>query len=282
MKHFLAGDFHLEMNAIMKTMEVMMPSTSSKNQSTLGQLASRLVIAHRVSNDPAVIKKSGNYEENRQFPALVGLEMLREGLAMYKAECEASNNPVIKDEVWLKDFYDKFLATRQIRLWFDPEDKPSFFDDMNAYAANLVSRMLLHFVHRHAVKYGDPVTLRACHIIYTLFFYAHNGNRSKYCPSLLNQLADYKRLCSRDKMMVDLICSINCTGEEGTGAAADKVNEWAVCEVKSLYDRFGNNYEVTLIDRAMKANNMIAKMKNEFLCALGEAELAGKIKTSQD
>ena len=60
------------------------------------------------------------------------------------------------------------------------------------------------------------------------------------------------------------------------------MNEWAVCEVKQLYDRFGNNYEVTLIDRAMKANNMIAKMKNEFLCALGEAELAGKIKTSQD
>ena len=45
---------------------------------------------------------------------------------------------------------------------------------------------------------------------------------------------------------------------------------------------WGNNYEVTLIDRVMKANNMIAKMKNEFLCSLGEAELAGKIGTSQD
>ena len=60
------------------------------------------------------------------------------------------------------------------------------------------------------------------------------------------------------------------------------MNEWAVCEVKQLYDRFGNNYEVTLIDRAMKANTMIAKMKNDFLCALGKAELAGKIGTSQD
>ena len=46
------------------------------------------------------------------------------------------------------------------------------------------------------------------------------------------------------------------------------MNEWAVCEVKQLYDRFGNNYEVTLIDRAMKANQQWKTVRLVFFVLL--------------
>ena len=278
----IPGDFHLEMAATMKTAEVLLSTTSSQNKLTLGALASRLCVAHRISNDPSVIKRSGNYEENRQFPALVATEFLRDGLAQYKAECEAGSQPVLQSEAWLSDFFNSFLDSRSIRLWFDSDAKPTLFDDVQSYASNLVSRVLLQLVHRHAVKYGDPVALRACHKIYVIFFYSHNGNRSKYSPTLLHALADYERLSSLDKNRVDLLCSINTTGEEGAGAAADMVNEWAVGETKPMFDRFANSYEITLVDRAMKAQNIISILKNDFLASLGREDLISKKSTSTD
>ncbi len=86
------------------------------------------------------------------------------------------------------------------------------------------------------------------------------------------------------KNFADLLCSINCYGEEGSGAGAapDKVNEWAVEDIKKLYDRFSNRYEVTLIDRAMKANNMIASIKEHFMDSLGESKLGARGGHSQD
>jgi hypothetical protein len=75
---------------------------------------------------------------------------------------------------------------------------------------------------------------------------------------------------------VDLLCSINTTGEEGEGAVADMVNEWAVGDTKPLYDRYGNNYEVTQIDCAMKANNIIGQMKNDFVDSVGRSDLKSK------
>jgi hypothetical protein len=136
----IPGDFHLEMSATIKNAEVLLASFSSQNALSLGQLASRLVVSHRLSNDPSVIKKSGNYEENRQFPELVATEMLRDGLATYKAELEAGTAPVIQTKVWLVKFFNNFIKSRQIRVWFDPNDEAEFFDDIHAYASNLVSR----------------------------------------------------------------------------------------------------------------------------------------------
>jgi hypothetical protein len=39
---------------------------------------------------------------------------------------------------------------------------------------------------------------------------------------------------SAGKNTVELLCSINTTGEEGEGAATDMVNEWAVGDTKPL------------------------------------------------
>ena len=60
------------------------------------------------------------------------------------------------------------------------------------------------------------------------------------------------------------------------------VNEWAVGETKPLYDRFGNNYEVTLIDRAMKAQNIITILKDNFLENLGRDDLVSNRGSSRD
>ena len=61
-----------------------------------------------------------------------------------------------------------------------------------------------------------------------------------------------------------------------------KVVEWAVGQSKTLYDRFGSNYDETLISRAMKANNMLVTLKNDLLRALGEEELVSKPSHSQE
>ena len=150
----IPGDFHLEMSATIKNAEVLLAYFSSQNALSLGQLASRLMVSHRLSSDPSIIRQSGNYEENRQFPETVATEMLRDGLAMYKAEVEAGAEPIAKNEAWLVGFFNDFLKTRKIRLWFDPKDKVNFFDDIQAYASNLASRWKIHFMTL-STKYSD-------------------------------------------------------------------------------------------------------------------------------
>ena len=43
--------------------------------------------------------------------------------------------PVLKT-----NFFNKFIKSRQIRVWFDPNNAAEFFDDIHGYASNLVSR----------------------------------------------------------------------------------------------------------------------------------------------
>ena len=82
----IIGDFHLEMASTTKTLEALLPSISSENPLNLGQLATRVGIAHRISNEEKIIKKVSNYEVNRQWPEMVGIKMMRESLVMFKAE----------------------------------------------------------------------------------------------------------------------------------------------------------------------------------------------------
>ena len=77
------GDFHLEMNVIIKNMERLMTSESSKDKFSLGYFAQLIGISHRVSNKPQQIKKVGYYEGNKQFFLTVGTEFLKDALKLY-------------------------------------------------------------------------------------------------------------------------------------------------------------------------------------------------------
>ena len=80
------GDFHMEMNAVIKHLERLMINESSKDRMTLGYFAQKLVMSHLVSNIPAKIKKCGNYETNKQFLMTVGNEFLRDALHIFLKE----------------------------------------------------------------------------------------------------------------------------------------------------------------------------------------------------
>ena len=53
------GDFHTEMNMIIKDYQRLMPSESSKDKLTLSYFAQRIAVNHLVSNKPSFIKKVG-------------------------------------------------------------------------------------------------------------------------------------------------------------------------------------------------------------------------------
>ena len=61
------GDFHLEMNAVIKNYQNLMKSETSKDQGTLASFARLIVINYKIFNKPQLIKKMGNYETHKQF-----------------------------------------------------------------------------------------------------------------------------------------------------------------------------------------------------------------------
>ena len=97
-----------------------------------------------------------------------------------------------------------------------------------------------------------------------MFFYGNDGNSSKYAQSILNTLIDYEGLSDKERMVVDLFSSINCYGDKGLGVPSDMVNEWAVKAVKQLKGRQATNYEATLANRCLRAQNTLIDMKKDL------------------
>ena len=127
----------------------------------------------------------------------------------------------------------QFLTEHNIKLWYNPTSANcEYFDDLHKYACDMASSCLLLMVFMHAIKHGDHLCIQACHRIFTLFFYDHDGNASKYSPCIMNQLVDFDASSEKDKQLITLFSSINCYGKTGFGVAADMVCEWAVKNVK--------------------------------------------------
>ena len=248
------GDFHMEMNAVIKSIQSMMPSESSIDKASLSYFARRLVIEHLVSNKANMIKKVGNYQMNQQFFVTVGREFLRSALKTFFKdhilEIEKKFNFGCQNLLNIVcDLMNQFLELHNIKLWYDPTDSPSFSDDLKKYASDASARVLLVMVFSHAIKYGDTECIRACHRVFVAFFYAHDGNVSKYAPCIMNNLVDYEASSEKGKKMIDLFSSVNCYGKEGYGVPADMVCEWSVKSVKHLENRFNSTYEVLIIKK---------------------------------
>ena len=66
----------------------------------------------------------------------------------------------------------EYLEKHKLKMWFNPEeDVDEYHDDLQKYSTDLAARTLLLMVMSHAVKYGDPVCIRACHRYYLLSLY---------------------------------------------------------------------------------------------------------------
>ena len=109
--------------------------------------------------------------------------------------------------------------------------------------------------------------------IFCVFFYAHDGNSSKYSPCIMNSLVEYDSASPKEKMLMDLFSSINCYGKDGLGVPADMVFEWSVRTVKGLESRFAVNYDFTLAQRSIRTHNMIIDLKENYLDIHGLSHL---------
>ena len=272
-KYILAvrlGDFHLQMNAVIKNLVALMPPKSSKNVGSLAYFANRIVVTHLVSNKPNLIKKVGNYETNKQFLLLIGSELLRDSLqAFFPSHIEDLEEELKIDLTSAKNLLARlivdFLEKFNLKLWFKPEESPEYYDDLNKYSCDTASRSLLLMVFSHAVKYGDAVCIRACHKIFAIFFYGHDKTSSKYSPCIMNTLIDYDAASCKERMMIDLFSSINCYGSHGKGVPGDMVCEWGVKTVKGIESRSSNNTEATLSKRNVKTANITIGIKESYL-----------------
>ena len=54
------GDFHTEMNVVMKSIQKLMPDFSSRDNLSLGFFSNLLMVSHLLSNKPSIMKKKGN------------------------------------------------------------------------------------------------------------------------------------------------------------------------------------------------------------------------------
>jgi hypothetical protein len=265
------GDFHTLMAQTAKHLGALMPSPmSSRNPLSLAALAILTYRSHKISNNEKDIKKCGAYEEHENFFVSVGKEFLVDGLKTFLVEQQVDGVRIDESKAGAIDFLQKFLGTKRIDLWYDP-DRPAavYHDSVQAYLANLSARCLLTLAFKHAVREGDAMCLHGLHRIFAIMFqYSQDNNRSQYGPSLLSQIVDYEGASSRAKQRINLLISCNLTGDLGRNKALDMVNENEVMNLKDLLTKMHHAVEVTVVEKAVKAYNPMKIIKSHHLDCL--------------
>ena len=124
----------------------------------MGYFGQRIAISHLISNKPSLIKKVGNYENNKQFLLLVGTEFLRDALRtfftnhiseiehLYKTDEEGAKQ---KTEILMSEFLD----THKLSLWYDQSFDGQYLDDLQKYACDMASSTLLLMNFIHSIRY---------------------------------------------------------------------------------------------------------------------------------
>ena len=168
-RHLRLGDFHLLMAKTTKDIPAMMPDANCvDDQGTLSFF--RTLLGKKVSNLPAQIKKSGNYSEAQNFINNIGIEALKVAMVRFKEKCENDGYSPVENRHGAEEFLDKFLRSFNIELWFNfGRQEPDFFDDLDAYGTNLITRVLLDLAASHGIREGDATFLRAFHKIMILY-----------------------------------------------------------------------------------------------------------------
>ena len=162
------GDFHMEMNMVIKSIQKLMPSDSSRDSLSLSYFSQRIMISHLLSNKPNKIKQVGKYEIHKQFILAIAKELLYDVLPLFFCEHIEDIKVMFAEDKEKAKFYIKglvrqFLIKYKLSLWYDPEMEFSYHDDLHKYTCDTASRGLLLMAFSHAIKYGDSTCIRACH-----------------------------------------------------------------------------------------------------------------------
>ena len=160
------------MAKVCKDIPALMPDiTCIDDEGTLSFF--RTLLGKRTQNTPSQIKKYSNFSECQNFIDTVGLEALKVALEVFMEKCNSEGKSFSKCLVGAKEFLMNFLTEMKIELWFNFDRKePEFFNDMDAYGVNLVTRVLLDLTANQAICEGDATWVRAYHKI--MVFYMLN------------------------------------------------------------------------------------------------------------
>ena len=252
------GDFHLHMNVIEKNIVAMMPSLEDSTDRMTLSFMKNFLMRKGITNKPQQIKKCGSFELHSQFFLTIGSEMMMDALTSFKTECDTESIYFEDTKHEAKRFLQMFLTEKKVELYYSMgRKKPEFFDDVCEYGNNMLTRTILCLVHKQALHEGDALCLHALHRVYCLFLYNTSRNRnSQYGPSLLRNIIEYERLSSADKHRVDMLITVNSTGNEGKNEAHDQYCEHCVRTMKQLLRSFNSMLEASLIEKAVKALNI--------------------------
>ena len=137
------GDFHLNMAKITQDIPILMPDMMCvDDEGTLSYF--KTLLGKKVSNIPSQIKKSQHFAESQDFLDSVGQEALKVAIEAFAEKCSNQGDELLETLEGAKEFFEKFLKEMKIELWYSfDREEPVFYDDMHAYGANLMTRVLL-------------------------------------------------------------------------------------------------------------------------------------------
>ena len=86
-------------------------------------------------------------------------------------------------------------------------------------------------------------------------------------------LVDYAAASTRDKERIDLLVTTNSTGRPGCCIPIDMCCEHKVRQAKDLFRSFNSQLEVTLIKKAILAQNSTHIMKEHWIDCFGKGDM---------
>ena len=286
-----AGMFHVEMNFHIYCFQACMKKLRSLSDvCTMANFNLVLDKTAVISNLADNIKACGKFEDHKQFFAGIGAGYLFAAIKDTLDTLEANNEKIQKTREGALRLIEKVLQDHNIQTYYDPEaangdshpeqerqgdGQDGGQDDLSKYASNIASRALLGQIMQHAEREGDSEAIMAVRIAMVAFFFGASGNRSKYSPTLMDNIVDYLSSSTSTRRRMDEIVTANLTGAPGCNIHPDKLNEQIIKQQKSLIRSFQRSITDNLLTVSVAASNQIRIIKNHTYESLDLAHLQG-------
>ena len=277
LKIFRLGTFHLGMNKVIQDIVAGMKSEVNVEDSlSLGYFKTVLGL-HHISNQPDVIKRSGNFEHHSQFCEDIGTEILIEAFKTYLDEMEDSVEHT--EDGAVKLILD-FLKNMDIKYFFDPDNNEELgvHDDMMSSCKDTAGRTVVSLVLDSVEHEGDGLGLRAVRTVMIPYFLNRKENiqDSKYASRLLFNRIWFLQSSKRTQARIDLMACCNPSGKPGHSIARDMENEHRVKNTKNILRGQHSQLSDIPVEKAVLGSNIMELVDRHDKQAMLVLEEGGK------
>ena len=259
-KLYRMGMWHAGLNKLIIDYHARMKDTDCLDDPlSLSTLASQVGFADgEITNERDKILQS--YEIHCQFLEACGKGAMVTGLATFKDTLE--DGQYTRDKEGAKQLVRDFLQFCGISFYCDRGATKTYRDDMEENAAELASRYLLQQLLDVTTKHADSMGTRAMEVNLIPFFLNRGGDmktgaRSKYVEFLMHGRADYLRVSSEWKAVLDRYIAINTSGKAACGVAADLCNEHLNFKISKILEDLEGNMSPLQIKKSVLGLNMM-------------------------